>query len=126
MRKVNEGPISNYYFWDERAFEKGAANKGKEKRVFDWVAAAKIIKEKNPEIAEAGLQGDFEYTSGTIYEDGKVIRSESCYLSSNWATPILVINEDEVYECFIMEEQTEYNQNTMWPEEALAIIESET
>lgn len=124
MKKVNEGPISNYYFWDERAFAKGAANKGKEKRVFDWISAAKKIKEKKPQIAEAGLQGDFEYTSGTIYEDGEVLRSRSCYLASNWATPILVM-DDEVYECFLMEEQTEYDQNTMWPEEALAIIESE-
>jgi hypothetical protein len=125
MRKVNEGPISNYYFWDERAFAKGAANKGKEKRVFDWISAAKKIKEKNPQIAQAGLQGDFEYTSGTIYEDGQPLRSVSCYLASNWATPILVM-DDEVYECFLMEEQTEYDQNTMWPEEALTIIESET
>lgn len=125
MKKVSEGPISNYGFWDERAFEKGAANKGKEKRVFDWVSAAKIIKEKNPRIAEAGLQGDFEHTSGVIYEDGKAVRDQYCYLASTWAIPILVM-DDEVYECFLMEEQTEYNQNTMWPEEALAIIESET
>lgn len=125
MKKVSEGPISNYYFWDERAFEKGRANKGKEKRVFDWVAAAKKIKEKNPQIAKAGLQDDFEYTSGVIYEDGEVVRSEFCYLKSNWAIPVLVM-DDEVYECFLMEEQTEYNENTMWPDEALAIIESET
>mgnify|MGYP000959760599 CR=1 FL=1 len=125
MKKVNEGPISNYYFWDERAFEKGRANKGKEKRVFDWVAAAKKIKEKNPQIAQAGLQGDFEHTSGVIYEDGEIVKSKSCYLKSNWAIPILVI-DDEAYECFLMEEQTEYNENTMWPDEALAIIESET
>lgn len=124
MKKVNEGLISNYGFFDEQIFAKGAANKGKEKRVFDWISAAKKIKEKNPQIAQAGLQGDFEYTSGTIYEDEQPLRSKSCYLASTWATPILVM-DDEVYECFLMEEQTEYNQNTMWPEEALAIIESE-
>lgn len=125
MKKVSERPISNYGFWDESAFEKGRANKGKEKRVFDWVAAAKKIKKCNPKIAEAGLQGDFKHTSGVIYEDGKAVRDQYCYLASNWAIPILVM-DDEVYECFLMEEQTEYNAATMWPKEALAIMESET
>ena len=107
------------------AFAKGYENKGQEKMVFDWVAAAQKIREIKPKIAKAGLQGDFENTGGIIYEDGKINTKSYTYLASGWARPILIL-DDVVYECFLMEEQTKYNKATKWPQEAINILEGES
>ena len=125
MKKVNEQPRSNYGFWDEKAFDRGRANKDREKMVFDWINAARQIKDKKPKVARAGLQDDFKFENGVIYKDGKIHTEDRTYLSSTWAKPILVL-DDEVYECFIMEEQTEYNDSTKWPQEAIDILKGET
>jgi hypothetical protein len=61
------------------AFAKGEANRGKELMVFDWVKAAKLIKERKPIIASAGLCSDWEWTGGTIYENGKPVKKEDTY-----------------------------------------------
>ena len=44
------------------AFSKARAAQGREHMVFDWVKAAKLIKERKPTLAQAGLQGDWEWT----------------------------------------------------------------
>lgn len=93
------------------------ANKGKKYRVFDWDKAAKILKENNVKNAEAGLSGDWDYTSGTILEDGKIPTKTSTYLASNWAIPQLQY-DDKIIDCFIMEDETEWDMNTFWPESA--------
>lgn len=107
-----------------QAFAMGDANRGKEPMVFDWEKAAQIIKERKPELASAGLHGDWGYTGGRIWENGKPVDREDTYvyLSSTWAVPELDI-DDEIIECYKMKSQTpEWDSDTYWPAEALAII----
>lgn len=107
-----------------RAFAMGAENRSKPLRVFDWDKAADLIKEKKPLRAVAGLQEDMEWTSGEIYLDGKPVLDEYTYLSSTWATPILDLDGEDV-ECWVYEEDSEWNSGTKWPESALAILGAE-
>ena len=110
------------------AFARGEAARasGAKLMVFDWVKAAKIIKERQPEVAGAGLESDWDWTGGEIWRGGKPIPKKDTYtyLASIWATPQLDI-DGEIIECFIMEEDTEWSAKTYWPAEALAIIEGE-
>ena len=105
-----------------KAFMMGEMNRYNERMVFDWNKAARIIAERKPEQAAAGLAGDWEWTGGTIYEDGKPVFYEYTFLASTWATPELEI-DGEIMECFLMESKTEWDEYTKWPESALAILE---
>lgn len=100
----------------------GMANRGKELMVFDWDKAALLIKAKKPEWAAAGLRGDWEYTGGTIYENGKPVKDSYTYLSSTWAVPELDM-DGETIECYRMKSETpEWSSDTKWPESALLIL----
>ncbi len=57
------------------AFAMGQANLGRPHKVFDWKKAAEIIRDEKPNRASAGLAGDWEYTGGDIYRDGKMSRT---------------------------------------------------
>ena len=104
-----------------QAFMMGVMNRGKELMVFDWDKAARIIAERKPKQAEAGLRGDWEWTSGTIYEDGEPVHDDYTYLASTWATPELDI-DGEIIDCYVMQSETEWDSDTKWPESALAIL----
>ena len=104
------------------AFAMGEAHRDCELMVFDWDKAARLIKERKPELARAGLENDFEWTGGTIWENGKPVKDDYTYLSSTWATPILELDYEEI-PCYIMEHETNWDCDTKWPESALAIIE---
>jgi len=109
-----------------QAFAMGKANKGKSLMVFDWVKAAQRIREVQPNQAGAGLQGDWEYTGGWIYQGGKPVPTDEThtYLASTWATPELQL--DGVKEdCYIMQEETEWESGTYWPEVALVTLKGE-
>lgn len=108
-----------------QAFMMGEMNRGKEMMVFDWDKAARIIAERKPKQAEAGLRGDWEWTGGTIYEDGKPVFDDYTYLASTWATPELDI-DGEIIDCYMMESKTEWNAYTKWPESALNILNDES
>jgi hypothetical protein len=104
------------------AFAMGEATRGKEKMVFDWNTAAMLIREKRPEIARAGLRGDWEYTGGTIYKGGKPVKNTYTYLASTWAVPELDM-DGEIVECYCMQhEAPRWDANTKWPYSALAIL----
>lgn len=104
------------------AFARGSANRDKELMVFDWDRAAEIIKERQPKYASAGLAGDWEWTGGTIFEDGREIIDNYAYLASTWATPELNI-DGEIYDCYKMQSEVpEWNSSTKWPESALKIL----
>lgn len=106
------------------AFLMGEANRGKERKVFDWDKAAQLIKEKNAKHAAAGLSQDWEWTGGDILRDGKPVAREETYtyLASTWATPQLEI-DGEVISCFRMESEVPgWDSGTYWPDSALAII----
>jgi hypothetical protein len=106
------------------AFAIGEANRDKELMVFDWDKAAKLIKERKPKQAAAGLRSDWEYTGGEIYSEGKPIPKEDTYtyLSSTWAVPELDMDGD-VVDCFKMQsELPDWDNDTYWPESALKIL----
>lgn len=109
------------------AFARGKANAGRIPRVFDWIKAATILKERGIKEAQAGLAGDFEWTGGTILEDGKPVPEEDCYcyLASTWAIPMLVLDDEEI-DCWKYASETPgWGAGTVWPPEALAIWNGE-
>lgn len=107
-----------------QAFAMGEANRDKELMIFDWVKAAQIIKDRGAQSASAGLCGDWEYTGGAIFEDGKIVNKDDSgtFLASTWATPELEV-DGEVMDCFKMQNETPgWDSGTFWPPQALAII----
>lgn len=104
------------------AFMMGEVNRHKELMVFDWDKAARLIKQNNSKFARAGLRSDWEYTGGTILQDGKPVYDDYTYLASTWAVPELEL-EDEVVECYKMQNETPmWDSNTKWPESAIKIL----
>ena len=106
-----------------------AAARGNKQMAFDWDKAASIIKEKlikYPDLtAEAGLQGDWEFTGGVIFENGKPTNENYTYLSSNWAKPTLILSwngqEQEEIVCEI-EHNDRFTAKTKWDKDSLAIL----
>ena len=106
------------------AYVMGKKNRGKELMVFDWDRAAMRIAEERPKSAWAGLSGDWGWTGGEIYRDGKPIKSESTFLASTWAMPELEI-DGNVEPCYRMESEAPgWNSDTKWPESALKILKA--
>jgi len=99
----------------------GEAHRNERMRTFDWNEAARILRERNPAEAEAGLQSDLEWTCGTIWRDGQPVTDSYTYLASTWATPVLVIDDEEI-ECWCWADEREFNADTKWPESARAIL----
>ena len=107
------------------AFIRGEMNRGKELKVFDWVAAAEYIKANHITNCSAGLSGDLEYTCGEILRDGKPVPHDDTYtyLASNWATPVIVLADGEEVDCYRMQTKTpNWDAKTYWPEDALCIL----
>jgi hypothetical protein len=108
------------------AFALGEINRGKSMKVFDWNKAAKILKLRGIEDASAGLESDLEWTAGDILRNGMPI-SDEAYLVSTWATPLLIIDGEEI-PCWIDEKEATWNikdANKEWPESALKILEGQ-
>jgi hypothetical protein len=90
--------------------------------VFDWIKAAKLIKERKPIKASAGLEDDWGWTGGLIYLRGKIIKDYYTYLASSWATPQLDLDR-ELIDCYVMQsEQPSWGCDTKWPKEALEML----
>ena len=107
-----------------KAFCLNRATPDGHEKVFDWDKAAQIIKERKPDVAYAGLSEDWEWTSGLIYENGEPAKSYA-YLYSRWATPVLVLDFDEIIECNQPEGYHGWDADTSWPESALEILKGE-
>ena len=115
------------------AFVMGEVNRDKPLRVFDWDKAARILRERNATFADAGLEGDWEYTGGAIPKNGDPVPAEETYtyLASTWATPILDIDGEEIA-CWRYDYETpgydpasghgEWDAATYWPESALRMF----
>ncbi len=96
-------------------------------KAFDWCKAAEIIKNhlaEHPDlVAEAGLQGDWNYTGGVIFEEGKPTNEHYTYLSSNWATPTIILEWDDEeqleVDCWI---EDKYSSDSKWDDESLTIL----
>lgn len=82
------------------AFARGAASRGNPVRVFDWDNAARLIRERKPAVARAGLAHDWEYTGGTIAVNGDPVTTDYTYLASTWARPELDM-DGEVVDCWV-------------------------
>lgn len=96
-------------------------------KVFDWIKAANILKERQPKEAVAGLQNNLEHTSGLIWRDGKPCPKEETYtyLSSSRATPVLFLDEEPGIDCWIdldFDNPFGWTCSTYWPKEALAVL----
>jgi len=109
-----------------------ARNRGDAGKVFNWHKAAKIIRERQPKRAEAGLNGDWGCTGGPIYdiedEDGDPTNCGYTYLCSRWASPQLEIDGERI-DCWV-ENTPEANpegwdSHTQWPDSALKILRGE-
>ena len=105
-----------------------AKEKGNIFMAFDWDKAAKLIKDKfetNKDlVAEAGLEGDWNYTGGEIFEDGKPTNENYTYLQSNWAAPTLILNygdKSEEIECWV-EANERFGSDSKWDEISLEIL----
>lgn len=106
-----------------------AKQRGESQKAFDWDKAAEIIKkeyETHKDLkAEAGLQGDWEYTGGCIFENGKPTKEDYTYLSSIWAIPTLILSWDGVeqneIDCYTNENKR-FNSNSKWDIESLKIL----
>lgn len=117
------------------ALAQAAIARGEPGKVFDWNKAAEIIKERKPTRASAGLSGDWEYTGGDIFVDGKPLEKDKTYtyLASVWATPELELvnqyGDVEKIDCWILRNADNnpenWNANTFWPDSALAILNKE-
>ena len=97
---------------------------GNEPNVFDWEKAARLIVERKPHEARAGLSGDWEYTGGPIFANGAPVPREDTYvyLASNWAIPELEL-DGELMDCYRKKSEVPgWAADTYWPPEALAII----
>ena len=102
-------------------------SRDKEPMVFDWDRAAELIRERQPEVARAGLKEDWEWTGGTIYQAGEPVAAEDTYtyLASPWAEPELDMDGDVVSCWRYASEVPEWNPHTFWPESSLAILTEE-
>jgi hypothetical protein len=108
-----------------QAFMMGQLNRHQPRRVFDWIKAARLIVEHRPIDASAGLQGDWEWTGGLIWESGRPVPAEDTYtyLASTWAIPEIELDL-YVIDCWIWQTDSPgWDSETYWPPEALALIE---
>lgn len=107
-----------------KAAAMGMMHQNHKEKVFDWEKAARIIRERGARTARAGLASDWEYTGGTILQDGEPVPEDDTYtfLSSTWAIPELEV-DGETMNCYRMESEVPgWNEETYWPEEALNIL----
>lgn len=105
------------------AFAMGESNRHKPVMVFDWDKAARLIKDSGAKSASAGLDGDWEWTGGSILSEGKPDMESYTYLASTWATPQICLDDGVEQECWKWRSDTpDWDSHTKWPESALAIL----
>ena len=72
---------------------------------FDYDKAREICKQEDVVYAEGGLKEDWNWTAGTIYEDGEFDEDGVGYDHSIWATPVIEYTTTDgqtyVLDCFI-------------------------
>ena len=106
--------------------------RGTDFMVFDWEKAARILHDRKPFAAFAGLKDDFECTGAMIYKQGHPIllgadgEKPYTFLGSCWAKPMLVLldetGQSEAMECFTTDKNSPYRCSTYWPREAVRLL----
>lgn len=99
-------------------------------RVFDWDKAARIIKDNDYKNVKAGLDEDWYATSDAILINGVPYMESNSFLMSNWATPIMIILDDDndgdtAIPCWCYKTECEWDAYTQWPDSALQIFRAE-
>lgn len=120
---------SNYSFFGPDMIANGMANRNNPIKAFDWDKAANFIKQylvEHPDLtAEAGLENDWAYTGGVIFENGKPTNENYTYLSSTWAIPTLILSwdgdEQISLDCYGPESER-FNSDTKWDDLSLSIL----
>jgi hypothetical protein len=97
-------------------------------KIFDWIKAAKIIKENNIQNASIGLGVTLDDTT-LIFQNGKPIKIFGNMFLSSESNPVLIDNDSgEIINCFFsINEQdipssTEVIKLSGWPKVAVDII----
>jgi hypothetical protein len=104
------------------AFAMGELHMNDPLMVFDWDKAARILSERMPNVATAGIADDFEWTGGVIWNDGKPFMCSYTYLASTLAKPLLVIGDEEI-ECWRYKDDVpDWSAETKWPKSAIDIV----
>lgn len=101
---------------------RAARARGDAFRGFDWETAARLIKERKPKCAEAGLEGDWDCTGGVIYQDGKTVTDSYAFLSSNWAIPQLDLDGERIDCWVVLTDPKSFNPTELWPVAAIEIL----
>lgn len=94
-------------------------------RVFDWNKAAKLIKDRKPKFANAGLKDDWEWTGGVIFLNGGIVRDSYTFLQSNWAEPQITLDNGDPISCWVYADTVPWDAQTKWPDSALDILPEE-
>lgn len=107
------------------AFELGELNRGKPEKVFDWYKAVNIISDLGFKNAYAGLGEDWFWTGGQILKDKKPYTEDYTFLSSTWATPIIIGDDDQAFECWCWKDDCVegWDSDTKWPTSARLLME---
>lgn len=69
----------------------------------DWEEARRICEENNGYIVDAGLEEDWRWTSGTIFDGEKYVENDDVFVASTWKTPIVRVHKGDEWEkipCF--------------------------
>ena len=104
------------------AFTLGEVFRNNPMKVFDWSEAVSLIKTLKLKNAWAGLIEDWDWTSGKILENGSPYIDRWGYLASTWATPVLIDDNGNAYECWCWEYECEWNCDTKWPFSAVLLM----
>ena len=99
----------------------GEMHRNDKRKVFDWDKAAELIIKYDLTDADAGLKEDWCFTGGNILTDGNLNINSYTYLASTWATPVLW-TDDAIYECWVWEDETDWDRDTKWPQSAIEIL----
>lgn len=81
-------------------------------KYMDWKKVQQIVDENPNAVIYAGLQEDWNNTSGLIFAEGKYYDGY-VYGCSTWATPIVDVDGEEI-ECWTYEETEEGSGKPKW------------
>ena len=82
------------------------------KKFMDWQKVQQIVNEHPDSVIYAGLQEDWNNTSGLIFAKGKYYDGY-VYGCSVWATPIVDVDGEEI-ECWTYEQTKEGSDKPVW------------
>lgn len=82
-------------------------------KYMDWNKAEQICKDHPNSVIYAGLQEDWGYTSGKIFDCGTFYNGGDLFDQSKWATPILDVDGEEI-ECWTKEPHYETGIPKWW------------